>query len=104
MVGLGGVFAEVFEDVAIDLAPLDAVAAERLLRSLRGAALLAGVRGRPPLDVGAAARAAAALSQVAAARPDVAEIEVNPLLVMPSGALALDARVIVGEEGESDAG
>ncbi|HEX5249888.1 MAG TPA: acetate--CoA ligase family protein, partial [Gaiellales bacterium] len=52
MVGLGGVYAEVFEDVAIDLAPLDAVAAERLLRSLRGAPLLAGVRGRPPLDVG----------------------------------------------------
>jgi hypothetical protein len=104
MVGLGGVYAEVFEDVAIDLAPLDAVAAERLLRSLRGAPLLAGVRGRPPLDVAAAARAAAALSQVAAARPDVAEIEVNPLLVTPSGALALDARVIVREEGESDAG
>ncbi|HXD72021.1 MAG TPA: acetate--CoA ligase family protein [Gaiellales bacterium] len=104
MVGLGGVYAEVFGDVAIDLAPLDAVAAERLLCSLRGAPLLAGVRGRPPLDVGAAARAAAALSQVAAARPDVAEIEVNPLLVTPSGALALDARVIVREEGEGDAG
>jgi acetate---CoA ligase (ADP-forming) len=104
MVGLGGVYAEVFGDVAIDLAPLDAGAAERLLRSLRGAPLLAGVRGRPPLDVGAAARAAAALSQVAAARPDVAEIEVNPLLVTPTGALALDARVIVREEGEGDAG
>jgi succinyl-CoA synthetase beta subunit len=61
------------------------------------------VRGRPPLDVGAAARAAAALSWVAAARPDVAEIEINPLLVTPSGATALDARVIVREKGEDDA-
>jgi acyl-CoA synthetase (NDP forming) len=104
MVGLGGIHAEVFEDIAVDLAPLDPLTAERLLRSLRGAPLLAGVRGRPPLDVGAAARAAAALSQVAAARPDVAEIEVNPLLVTPSGALALDARVIVREEGAGDAG
>ncbi len=104
MVGLGGIHAEVFEDIAVDLAPLDPLAAERLLRSLRGAPLLAGVRGRPPLDVGAAARAAAALSQVAAARPDVAEIEVNPLLVTPSGALALDARVIAREEGAGDAG
>jgi acetate---CoA ligase (ADP-forming) len=103
MVGLGGIHAEVFEDVAVDLAPLDPVAAERLLRSLRGAPLLAGVRGRPPLDVGAAARAAAALSAVAAARPDVAEIEINPLLVTPSGATALDARVIVGEKGDDDA-
>jgi acyl-CoA synthetase (NDP forming) len=103
MVGMGGIHAEVFEDVAVDLAPLDPVAAERLLRSLRGAPLLAGVRGRPPLDVGAAARAAAALSWVAAARPDVAEIEINPLLVTPSGATALDARVIVREKGEDDA-
>jgi acetate---CoA ligase (ADP-forming) len=103
MVGLGGIHAEVFKDVAVDLAPLDPVAAERLLRSLRGAPLLAGVRGRPPLDVGAAARAAAALSQVAAARPDVAEIEINPLLVTPSGATALDARVILRQEGEDDA-
>ncbi len=103
MVGLGGIHAELFEDVAVDLAPLDPVAAERLLRSLRGAPLLAGARGRPPLDVGAAARAAAALSAVAAARPDVAEIEINPLLVTPSGATALDARVIVWEKGEDDA-
>jgi acetate---CoA ligase (ADP-forming) len=103
MVGLGGIHAEVFKDVAVDLAPLDPVAAERLLRSLRGAPLLAGVRGRPPLDVGAAARAAAALSQVAAARPDVAEIEINPLLVTPSGATALDARVILRQKGEDDA-
>jgi len=103
MVGLGGIHAEVFKDVAVDLAPLDPVAAERLLRSLRGATLLAGVRGRPPLDVGAAARAAAALSQVAAARPDVAEIEINPLLVTPSGATALDARVILRQKGEDDA-
>jgi acetate---CoA ligase (ADP-forming) len=103
MVGLGGIYAEVFGDVAVDLAPLDPVAAERLLRSLRGAPLLTGVRGRPPLDVGAAARAAAALSEVAAARPDVAEIEINPLLVTPSGATALDARVIAREKGEDDA-
>ncbi len=45
-VGLGGIYTEVFEDVAVDLAPLDSLAAERLLRSLRGAPLLAGVRGR----------------------------------------------------------
>jgi succinyl-CoA synthetase beta subunit len=61
------------------------------------------VRGRPPLDVGAAARVAATLSQVAASHPDIAEIEINPLLVTPSGATALDARVIEREEGEDDA-
>ncbi|HEX5249176.1 MAG TPA: acetate--CoA ligase family protein, partial [Gaiellales bacterium] len=84
--------------------PLADDQAAELIRSLRGAPLQAGARGRPALDVAAAGRAAAALSRVAAERPDIAEIEVNPLLVTPSGALALDARVIVREEGEGDAG
>ena len=101
-VGLGGVYTEIFGDVAVGLAPLDVAEAERMLRSLRGAALLAGARGRPACDVGAAAEAAAALSRVAAAHPDVAEIEINPLLVTPDGAVALDARVI--EIGAANAG
>jgi len=104
LVGLGGIYAEVFEDVAVGLAPLDPACAEWLLRSLRGAPLLTGARGRPALDIAAAARVAAALSGLAAARPDVAEIEINPLLVTPTAAVALDARVILREEGGSDAG
>jgi acyl-CoA synthetase (NDP forming) len=99
MVGLGGVYAELLGDVAVDLAPVDPPRAERLLRSLRGAGILTGARGRRPLDVAAAARAAAALSMVAAERPDVQEIEINPLLVTPDGAVALDARVIQAAEG-----
>ena len=101
-VGLGGIYTEIFGDVAVGLAPLDVAEAERMLFSLRGAALLAGARGRPPCDVRAAAEAAVALSRVAAAHPSVAEIEINPLLVTPDGAVALDARVI--ENGLTDAG
>jgi acyl-CoA synthetase (NDP forming) len=101
-VGLGGIYTEIFGDVAVGLAPLDVGEAERMLLSLRGAPLLAGARGRPPCDVRAAAEAAVALSRVAAAHPAVAEIEINPLLVTPDGAVALDARVI--ENGGSDAG
>jgi succinyl-CoA synthetase beta subunit len=78
---------------------VDAVQAQTLIRSLRGAAILEGARGRAALDVPAAAEAVAALSQLAASRPDLAEIEINPLLVTPSGALALDARVLSGENG-----
>ena len=69
LVGLGGIYAETFEDVAIGLAPLDPQEAERLLRSLRGAALLGPVRGRPALDVAAAGRAAAALSLAGGGAP-----------------------------------
>ena len=103
-VGIGGLFTEVFADVAVGLAPIDQAEVERMLGSLRGAALLRGVRGRPACDVAAAARAAVALSRVAAARPDIAEIEINPLLVTPAGAVALDARVIPTTEGAADAG
>jgi acyl-CoA synthetase (NDP forming) len=103
MVGLGGVYAELVRDVAVGLAPLTSREALRMLRSLRGAAILDGARGRPAVDVAAAAEAAAALSALAAARPDIAEIEVNPLLVTRAGALALDARIIP-TEGAAHAG
>jgi len=83
-------------DVAGALAPVDEGGAERLLHSLRGAPLLAGARGRPPLDVSAAARAVAAVSRAAAACPAVTELEVNPLLVLPEGVVGLDARVVLG--------
>jgi acyl-CoA synthetase (NDP forming) len=99
LVGLGGIYAELLDDTAVALAPVDAAQAEELLRSLKGAAILAGARGRPPLDVRAAAESIAALSRLAASRPDLAEIEINPLLVTPSGALALDARALSVENG-----
>ncbi len=99
MVGMGGVFAELIRDVRTALAPVSEAEAGRLLEELQGAALLRGSRGRPRLDVAAAAAAAAALSRFAAAHPEVAEVEVNPLLVLPRGALALDARCLVGTSG-----
>jgi hypothetical protein len=92
LVGLGGVHTETFGDVRLALAPLDAESAEALLRSLRSAPLLLGARGRAPVDLAAAAEAVAALSRVAAAHPELAELEVNPLLATPAGAVALDAR------------
>jgi acyl-CoA synthetase (NDP forming) len=95
LVGLGGVLAEVLGDVAVALAPVSEAEAERLVRSLHGAALLAGARGRPAVDIAAAARAVAALSRAFAACPALAELDVNPLLVLPAGVLALDARTVL---------
>ena len=94
MVGLGGIYTEVIHDVGTALAPVSARTAERLLRSLRGAALLSGARGRPAVDIGAAAEAIACITQMAAAHPELMDVEVNPLLVLPSGVVALDARVL----------
>jgi acyl-CoA synthetase (NDP forming) len=94
LVGLGGVFAEVLNDVAAALAPATPELVERLLLGLRGAPLLTGARGRPPLDVGGAAEACAALSQVAAEHPELDELEINPLLLTPDFAIGLDARAV----------
>ena len=94
LVGLGGLYAEILDDVAVALAPVDAAGARELLLSLRGAALMMGARGRPPVAIAAAAEVIAALSQLGATCPDIDEMEINPLLVTPAGAVALDARVI----------
>jgi acyl-CoA synthetase (NDP forming) len=95
VVGAGGIYAEMLRDTAVALAPIDAAAAATLLRSLACAPLLEGARGRPPLDLAAAAEAVAALSRFAAAHPEIAEVEVNPLLVRSEGAVGLDARIVL---------
>lgn len=103
LVGIGGIYAELLRDVAVALAPVTATEAERLLHSLRGSPLLLGARGRPPLAVPHAAAAISALSQAAAERPAIGEIEVNPLLVTPDRALALDARIVPAQKGDQGA-
>jgi acyl-CoA synthetase (NDP forming) len=95
VVAAGGLHTETLHDVAVALAPVDEVAAEELVGSLASAPLLLGARGRSPLDVAAAARTIAALSRFAAAHPEVAEVEVNPVLVRIEGAVGLDARIVL---------
>src|SRR5690349_17207621 len=96
LVGLGGLYAELFQDLAVALAPVTVEQGVGLIRSLRGATLLLGGRGRPTLDVEAAADVMATLSRLAAAIREVGEIEINPLLVLEHGAVALDARLLEG--------
>jgi len=98
VVGVGGTHTEVLSDVAVALAPVSEEAADRLIRSLRGAPLLVGTRGRPGLDIAAAAQALVAISRVAAGYPAIAEIEVNPLLVCREGAYGLDARLVLASD------
>jgi acyl-CoA synthetase (NDP forming) len=100
LVGLGGTLTEVLDDVAIRLAPLDVPAAEAMLDDLRGARLLRGVRGRGPVDRHAVATMLAALARLGMERPDVLEVDLNPVIASSSGALAVDALVVL--EGPPD--
>jgi len=95
MFGLGGVFVETLGDVAFRLAPFDEQEARCMIDSIRGRAILDGARGAPPADVDALAGALAALSVFAAENADALEtIDVNPFVVLPEGAVALDALIV----------
>ncbi|MGE5830848.1 MAG: acetate--CoA ligase family protein [Micromonosporaceae bacterium] len=87
LIGLGGVLAELIDDTAVALAPLDRAAAQAMVAHLRGARLLRGYRGRPPVDVDALVDVLLAVSRVPA------EFDLNPVLVRPSGAVVLDLQV-----------
>ena len=95
MFGLGGVFVEAFRDVAFRLAPVDRAEAVSMLRSIKGSALLRGVRGRPAVDEDALADALVALSRFAVAQENgVESAEINPFLALPRGGVGLDAVVV----------
>jgi hypothetical protein len=100
LVGLGGTLAEVLDDVAIRLAPLEQPEAEAMLDDLRGARVLAGVRGRPAIDRGAVASMLVALGRLAVDRSDLLEVDLNPVIASAGGAIAVDALVIL--EGPVD--
>ncbi|MCU0886894.1 MAG: acetate--CoA ligase family protein [Rubritepida sp.] len=91
LVGLGGVQAELWKDVALDAAPVSAEGAMAMLRSLRAFPLLDGFRGTPRVDIAAVAETIARFSAFAAACEDrLEEAEINPLLCRPDGCVAVD--------------
>ena len=93
--GAGGVTAEVLKDVAVGVAPLSDVDAHDLVRSLRTFPLLDGFRGAAKCDVRAVEDALLRLSAMVERHPQIAELDANPLIASPSGAVIVDARVRV---------
>ncbi|HPW16881.1 MAG TPA: bifunctional acetate--CoA ligase family protein/GNAT family N-acetyltransferase [Candidatus Aminicenantes bacterium] len=94
MAGTGGTAAELYRDRAIGFPPLNERLARLMLEGLRMRPLLEGYRGRPAAAVDKLVEALVRLSYLAADLPEVAELDINPLLVTPEGVLALDARVV----------
>ena len=93
--GTGGIFTEVFGDVTFRVPPFDADEARRALLELKGYKLLEGVSGAPPADVDALVDTIMNVQRLALdLAADVREIDINPLVVRPRGAVALDALVV----------
>ena len=95
VVGAGGIYAETLADKACRLAPFDEDTAREMIGELKCSAVLCGARGQPPLDIDAIARVLAALSRfVWNNRATIAEVDINPLFALRSGAIAADALVV----------
>lgn len=94
MAGMGGTAAEIYGDRAIGFPPLNERLARRMLEELRMRPLLQGYRGRPAAAVDKLVEALIRLSYLAADFPEIAELDINPLLVTAGGVIALDARVV----------
>lgn len=95
MVGMGGIAAELYRDRALGFPPLSERLARGMLESLTMYPLLQGYRGRPKVDLDLLIEAMIRLSYVAADFPEIAELDINPLLIGNSAAVALDARVVL---------
>ncbi|HEX9579767.1 MAG TPA: acetate--CoA ligase family protein [Gemmatimonadales bacterium] len=100
MFGLGGVYVEVLRDVVLRLSPLRDTDAEEMLREVKMHRLLEGVRGEPPRDLNALTMALLRVSQLAQRHPRITELDINPLLALEKGVVAVDARVqlVQGED------
>jgi acetyltransferase len=95
ILGLGGVFVEVFDDVAFRVAPLSRADAEEMVEEIRGKRLLDGFRGKPRLDRETLIKALTSVSDILTENRTIAELDINPLFVLEKGVVAVDARVLV---------
>jgi acyl-CoA synthetase (NDP forming) len=95
LVGLGGILAEVLDDVAVFLAPVPEPAVRRRVERLRGAAVLRGVRGRPGVDPDALGGLVSAVARLLVADERIVEVDLNPVVAGPWGAMAVDALVVL---------
>ncbi len=95
MFGLGGTLAEVFDDVAFRVAPLSRADAEDMIQETRGERLLQGLRGKPLVDREALVNALLSVSSMLVENPSITELDINPLIVLQRGIVAVDARVVV---------
>ncbi|MBW1917265.1 MAG: acetate--CoA ligase family protein [Deltaproteobacteria bacterium] len=92
--GLGGIYTEILQDVAHNLAPVTVPQAQAMLLSLKAYPLLLGGRGEPPVALEELAQALANLSELAVSVTDLQELDINPVIATPAGCWAVDARIV----------
>ena len=96
MFGLGGIFVEVLKDVSFRVAPLAQEDIDEMMEEIKGYKVLTGIRGEKAKDVNALKHIIAKLSRIAIDNPEIAEIDLNPVMVHEQGASIVDSRIILG--------
>ncbi len=104
LVGLGGILAEVLDDVVVLLAPVGPSEVRRRLDGLRGAPVLRGVRGRPGVDLDSLATLVSAVARVIEEDTSIVEIDLNPVIASSAGVIAVDALVVLDARAAVDGG
>lgn len=99
MVGLGGVYVEVFKDISFGFAPLSQDFTQQMIERLRILPILSGARGQSGYDIPSLIDVIGRVSQLVSDHPEISELDINPLLVLPKGqgVKVLDARIILKE-------
>ncbi|MBN1795652.1 MAG: acetate--CoA ligase family protein [Sedimentisphaerales bacterium] len=97
MFGLGGTFVEAIKDVTFRIAPMWEISAEIMIKTIKAYTILKGVRGAPPCDIDSIKDCILRLSQMMTAHPEIAEMDINPLIVYPEGqgCIVADSRILL---------
>jgi acetate---CoA ligase (ADP-forming) len=101
MFGLGGIFVEAMKDVSFRLAPMWETSAENMIKSIKAYRVLQGIRGKPAADIKAAKLCILRLSAMVSNHPEIAELDINPLILYPEGqgCVVADARIVLSRSG-----
>jgi acyl-CoA synthetase (NDP forming) len=95
MFGLGGIFVEVLKDISFRIVPLTRRDAREMIREIKGYPILEGYRGQEPANIAVLEDFLLKVSDFVERRPEIKELDINPIIVYRDGALAVDARVIL---------
>jgi acyl-CoA synthetase (NDP forming) len=104
MAGTGGIFVELVGDTVFRMCPLTGADAEEMIAEMKGRVLLRGYRGAPPADERAFQDVLVGVSQLVDACPEIQEMDLNPVLVLAQGAVAVDVRVRIGPRSPGPGG
>jgi acyl-CoA synthetase (NDP forming) len=96
--GLGGIYVEVLKESSLRVAPINRSEAIEMISELKASNILRGVRGEQPSDIGALVENLLRLSQLMIDFPEIDGIDINPVIVLEKGAIAVDARIVLRRE------